>query len=247
MNLDGHGWKKEIRKLVLGIGVGIFIYATSYFLNSFFGGFWLVPEMDGHDRYSFGLAMPTAFIWQPLFGHEAIGNYDSLGVFYEPAIRLDRRFIHLTIYLSDKHGFEKVANLPASTVHPHWRDDFLTKVTATAIIDETNKLLRCVFRYSGSDNPREIIEIKMRREVADSLGATSSPNGFVQKPYEDSYQFLDTNYVHWVGKLPLVKDQDVILQFPATQPKAGTGNIVFFYQRTDNAIDSKGLCSVELK
>jgi hypothetical protein len=246
MNTDGHRWKKGIRKIVLCVVAGIFIYVTSYFLNSSLGGYWLVPEMDGHDRYSFGLAMPTAFMWQPLFGHEAIGNYDSLGIFYEPAIRLDRRFIHPTIFLSDKDGIEKVTNLPVSKVHPHWRDDFLTKVTATAITDETNKLLRCVFRYSGSDNPREIIEIKMRRKLADLLGATS-PNGFVQKPYEDSYQFLKTNYVRWVGKLPLAKDQDVILQFPATQPKAGTGSIVFYYQRTDNPIDSKGLCSVELK
>ena len=246
MDTDGHRWKKTIRKSLLTVGICLFVYTLSYALNSFFGGYWLKPEMDGRDRWSFGLAMMDAIMWQPRLGHAALGNYDFVGIVYKPLIRLDRRFVHPTLHFLDKGFDRQFALLKVSQVHPHWRDDFLTKVTATAISDETNKLLRCVFRYSGSDNPREIIEIKMRRGLADSLGV-SSPSGFAQESYEGDYQFLNTNYVHWVGKLPLVKNEDVILEFPVKQPKASTGSIVFYYQRTDNAIDSKNLCSVELK
>jgi len=245
MNTDGHRWRKGIRKIFLGVFAGIFIYIVSYALSSLLGGYWLKPEMDGHDRYSFGLAMPTACMWQPRFGHGALGGYDFLGTFYKPLIRLDRHFVHPTIYLSDE-GFIKITGLPVSKVHPYWRDDFATKITITPTRDETKKVLRCVFRYSGSDKPREIIEVKMMRELADAL-AISPPNGFVPKPHESRDQFLNTNYVHWVGRLTLVKNQDVILEFPAQQPNAGAGSIGFYYQRTDGTTDSKGFCSVDLK
>jgi hypothetical protein len=202
--------------------------------------------MDGRDRYSFGLAMPTAFMWQPRFGHEALGDVNFFGAFYTPLIRFDRKFVHPTIYLSDKNFDQKFSSLKVSQVHPHWHDDFLTKITATAREDETNKVLYCTFHYNGSDYPRAITEIKMKRALADEL-AVSSPDGFIQKPYEGGYQFLNTNYIHWVGKLPLSKNQDITLQFPAKQPKAGTGRIVFYYQRTDGDIDSKNISVVELK
>jgi hypothetical protein len=229
-----------------GALVSVFIFVATYIPNSFFGGYWLVPERDGRDRYSFGLSMTTAIMWQPRWGHESLGRWDYLGAVYWPLIRFDRKFVHPTIYLSDDAGYEKINRLSASQVHPHWRDEFLTKVTATATRDESNKVVRCVFRYTGSDYPREIIEIKMKRELADSLGVIS-PNGFVEKPYDGRSEFLTTNYVYWFGKLLLAKSRDVILEFPAKQFKSGGGNIVFYYQRADNPADSKNVCRVEIK
>jgi hypothetical protein len=246
MDTDGHRLKTKIRNGFFVLAICVSTYVVSYALDSFFGGYWLRPEMDGHDRYSFGLAMPTAILWQPRIGHEAIGDLNFPGTFYMPLIWFDRKFIHQTIHLSDEDFDQKFSNLTVAQVYPHWRDDFLTKVTATAIKDEANKVIRCMFNYTGSDHPREITEIKMRRILADSL-VVSSPNGFVETPYEGSYQFLNTNYVHWIGKLPLERNQNVTLQFPVKQFKGSTGTIVFYYQRTDNSVDSKNPCFVKLK
>jgi hypothetical protein len=245
MDTDGHRLKTKIRKSFFALAICMFIYVFSYAFNSFFGGYWLIPERDGKDKYSFGLSITDAILWQPRFGHEAFGDLDFCGTFYMPLIWFDRKFIHQTIHLSDEDFGQKFSSLTVAQVHPHWRDDFLTKVTATAIEDETNKVIRCTFNYTGSDHPREITEIKMRRILADSL-AVSSPNGFVETPYEGSYQFLNTNYVHWIGKLPLDKEQDATLQFPVKQFEGSTGSIVFYYQRTDNSVDSKIFCSVKL-
>jgi hypothetical protein len=178
MDTDKHRLKTKIRKSFFALAICVFIYVFSYVLNSFFGGYWLIPERDGRDKYSFGLSITDAILWQPRFGHEALGDLDLSGAFYTPLIRLDREFIHPTMYLSDE-TFEKISNLKISQVHPHWRDEFLTKITATTIEDETNKVLRCTFNYTGSDYPREIVEIKMKRALADSL-VVSAPNGFVE-------------------------------------------------------------------
>ena len=250
MNTDKHGWKRRILKnffvLVKGVLMGALIFVASYIPNSFFGGYWLIPERDGRDKYSFGLSMTTAIMWQPRFGHESLGHWDYLGAVYLPLIKLDRKFIHLTLYMSDKDFDQQFSRLKVAQVHPHWRDEFLTKVTVTSTRDESNKVVQCIFRYTGSDYPREIIEIQMKRALADSLGA-SPPNGFLKKPYEGRSEFLKTNYVYWYGKLPLTKNQDAILQFPAKQFKGDMGKIVFYYQRTDNAVDPTSICSVELK
>ena len=246
MNTDGHRLKTKIRRSFFVLAICVSTYVVSYALNSFFGGYWLRPEMDDHDRYSFGLAMPTAILWQPRIGHEAIGDLNFPGVFYTPLIQLDRELIHPTIYLSESNFDQKFSNLKVSQIHPHWRDEFLTKIVAAAMKDETNKILRCTFNYTGSDYSREIVEIKMKRALADSL-VVSAPNGFVENTNGGFSQFSKTNYIHWIGKLPLEKNQNVTLQFPVKQFKGSTGSIVFYYQRTDNSVDSKNLCSVELK
>ena len=235
-----------MRKSFLTFAVCVFIYVVSYILNSFLGGYWLVPEMDGRDRLGGFWALHTAIMWQPRFGHEAMGHLDYLGALYTPLIQLDRKLIHPTIYISDDKGEKKISNLKASEVHPHWRDEFLTKVTVTVTRDESNKVIQCVFRYTGSDNPREIVEIEMRRALADSMGV-SPPNGFLERPYEGRSEFLKTNYVYWYGKLPLAKDRDAILQFLAKQPNADAGHITFFYQRVGNTVDPTSICSAELK
>lgn len=240
-------WFKKIRKGFLTFAVCVSIYVVSYILNSFFGGYWLIPEMDGRDRYSFGLSMPTAIMWQPRLGHEAIGNFDFLGIFYKPLIRFDRKFVHTTIYLSEDDGEKTISNLKIAQVHPHWRDEYATKVTAIGIRDESGQVIRCTFRYTGSDHPREIAEIKIRKELAKAWGV-SPPSGFVEKSFEDYQKYQQEHYVRWVGKLALPKDQDVILAIPMKQPKAGVGRIVFYYQRTDDASrDFGNFCSVELK
>jgi hypothetical protein len=246
MDTDKHRLKKNIRKGFITFVICFFVYVVSYILNSFCGGYWLVPEMDGRDRYSFGLAMPTAIMWQPRFGHEAIGHLDFLGALYTPLIRFDQRIIHPTIYISDDESEKKISDLKVSEVHPHWRDEFLTKVTVAAIGNESEKVLRCTFRYTGSDYPREIAEIKIRKELAKTLDV-SPPSGFVEKTFESYEKYDQEHYVCWVGKLALSKDQDVILTIPAKQPQAGTGRIVFYYQRTDNSTDSRNVCSIELK
>ena len=102
-------------------GVVVF-YVLSYGLNSILGGYWARPEMDGHDRYSFGLAMPTAILWQPRWGHQAIGRSDFLGMSYSALIWLDRRYVHPTIYLSAPDGFDRAGHLSRAQLHPNFRD-----------------------------------------------------------------------------------------------------------------------------
>lgn len=61
--------KTRAKKWVACIVCGIWaFYILSYSMNSALGGYWGRPETDGHDRYSFGLAMPTAILWQPRWG-----------------------------------------------------------------------------------------------------------------------------------------------------------------------------------
>ena len=104
--------------ICLGIAAA---YIVSYALNSASGGYWGRPEMDGHDRYSFGLAMPTAVLWQPRWGHYAGVRSDLLGLAYSPLISLDRRLVHPTIYLSAPDGFDRAGRLERGQVHPSFR------------------------------------------------------------------------------------------------------------------------------
>ena len=131
MNTEQVGNKRlrwfSLRKILFVSLASSFLYAGSYFANSLCGGYWMIPEMDGHDRYSFGLAIPTAILWQPRFGHEAIGTYDLLGEFYAPLICLDRKFVHPTIYISDEGDSKKADNLHPTEVHPEFRDGYATK------------------------------------------------------------------------------------------------------------------------
>jgi hypothetical protein len=114
--------KARVKKWVAWIVCGIWtFYILSYSMNSAFGGYWGRPEMDGHDRYSFGLAMPTAILWQPRWGHFAVGHADSLGIAYAALIWADRRFVHRTIYISAPDGFQQVNALSRRRWHPAFR------------------------------------------------------------------------------------------------------------------------------
>ena len=111
-----------IRKWVWVLCGALAIYSLSYCFNSSLGGYWVKPEMDGQERYSFGLAMPAAILWQPRWGHKALGQTDLLGVSYAPLIWLDRRCVHSTIHLSDDDGFQRVSHLARAQIHPEFRD-----------------------------------------------------------------------------------------------------------------------------
>lgn len=223
-------------------------YLLIYAVDSFLGGYWIKPEMDGHDRYSFGLAMPTAFLWQPYLGHEAIGHFDTLGILYKPLIQLDRRLVHPTIYLSDTNGFDKVTSLKISQVHPYWRDEYFTKVIGTVVRDETNQIIKCTLHYANSNHPCEITEIRVRHQLADTM-QVSAPEGFWLQASTNTYYQIAAKYdVVWTGVVPLYKDQDIIVSIPAKNPLAGAGRITFYYARTDDSSgDFHGVCSIELK
>jgi hypothetical protein len=206
----------------------------------------MIPEMDGHDRFSFGLAMMTAIMWQPYVGHEAIGNLDWLGALYMPLIRLDRKFVHPTLYISSDENGGKLSNLKAAQVHPYWRDEWVTKISGTATRDDTANVIRCVFHYAGSTHPREISDIKMRKDLAKTLGA-SAPNGFSEEPFVkyDTYDIASS--IQWVGHFTLSSNQDMVLLIPAKNPKNGSGDIVVHYQRTDNTSRNyRNICVLKL-
>jgi hypothetical protein len=107
------------------LGVVAF-YAVLYCIDSSLGGYWAKPEMDGRDRYSFGLAMPTALLWQPRWGHKALGQTDLLGMAYAPLIWLDRRCVHSTIYLTDDNGLQRASHLARAQIHPDSQDMYDT-------------------------------------------------------------------------------------------------------------------------
>jgi hypothetical protein len=115
--------KARAKKWAAWIVCGIWAFhILSYIMNSALGGYWARPEMDGHDKYSFGLAMPTAILWQPRWGHFALGHADSLGIAYAALTWVDRRFVHLTIYISAPDGFQQVNVLTRGQWHPAFRE-----------------------------------------------------------------------------------------------------------------------------
>jgi hypothetical protein len=102
------------------------LYLGSYVLNSAFGGYWPKPERDGMHRWSFGMAMHTAILWQPAYGYCARFNSDGLGAFYSPLVVLDRRWFHPTMYVTDESTFEWFnRKARAADIHPQWRAEFI--------------------------------------------------------------------------------------------------------------------------
>ena len=237
--------KSKVYKVLRIICGYAMIYFLSYVADSYFGGYWLRPEMDGRDRIVF--AMQNAVMWQPRFGHESIGHQDFLGFLYTPLLRLDRKFVHATLYTTEDAGNKKLNAMKLSQVHPYWRDEFVTRITTVGVRDEASHALRCTFHFAGADHPRAVTEIKISIELAKACDL-SPPKGFAVKPLEEYQKHFMQHYIRWVGTLNPPKDQDVILTIPAKQPGAGAGRITFYYQRTDDASsDFRNWCSVELK
>jgi hypothetical protein len=109
------------RRVFVAFGVAAFFYVGLFALNSFSGGYWNKLERDGHDRWSFGLSMHTATLWQPRYGYWALYRSDWLGAFYSPLIRLDRRFIHHTHYVSDPEFSDWAKTLTVADWHPRFQ------------------------------------------------------------------------------------------------------------------------------
>jgi hypothetical protein len=200
-----------------------FCYIASYALDSFYGGYWLIPEMDGRDHLLGWWTMSDAFLWQPRWGHEALGDFDIPGILYQPLIAADRRWIHRTIYLSDR-GFDSLNHLKVSQVHPEFRDDYQTKITVMAFREAKNSKIRCILQLSGSDSLRSITEVQMSRDLAQAM-EISPPEGFVEEPFGS--KFMQKEYIRWIGKIPLIQNQNVVLDIPSRRPDAGSGRIRF--------------------
>ena len=116
---------RRVRRVVLALVLLLLLYVVSFALNTYSGGYWDRPERDGHDRYSFGLSMSTAVLWQPRFGYWTPFRSDWLGTFYSPLIRLDRKFLHPTRYLSDPSFDSWVEASAVSDWHPRFRTAIL--------------------------------------------------------------------------------------------------------------------------
>jgi hypothetical protein len=166
--------------------------------------------------------MMDAILWQPRFGHAAMGDLNSLGIFYSPLIFLDQKYVHATIYLSD---WDKLSYLPASKVHPELRDDYVTDFTATASRNDQGDI-ECKLHLRGSSYPRTLTEIWIPKDLAESL-KTSPPEGFKDAPFKDYENFFSERYVRWGGNLLLPTNKDLLLTIPAKQPEAGSGKIRF--------------------
>lgn len=102
------------------------IYVLVYAINSAMGGYWLRPGRDGRVRYKpefGGLSVTVAILWQPRFGHNALGQTDYLGFIFQPLIAIDRAWIHRTHYLIDDDFNAWSKQLSPSRVHPKFRQE----------------------------------------------------------------------------------------------------------------------------
>lgn len=80
--------------------VALVIYIGIYVPNSIFGGYWGHP-VAGSLQYSFGMSLPTAFLWQPYWGYADATSKSFLGFVFYPLISIDRSYVHHTKDLSN--------------------------------------------------------------------------------------------------------------------------------------------------
>jgi hypothetical protein len=113
--------------LVAGAGFSA-LYFGSYVFNSYYGGYFLAPDIDGKVRYSEvrgGMGMPVAILWQPYHGYYSGSKADLLGKMFTPCILIDRSLVHSTRYLTDEDIFDWIdSGLDERNVHPSWRTQF---------------------------------------------------------------------------------------------------------------------------
>jgi hypothetical protein len=129
--------RDKLKKIAKGVLLAFAIYMVAYVVNSASGGYWMIPGRDGHVRFKpefGGLSMTVAIMWQPRFGHNALGHLDFFGAFFGPLIALDRAWVHPTHNLTDDDFDAWLNTLPASKVHPMHREKFVgerAKTTAS--------------------------------------------------------------------------------------------------------------------
>jgi len=131
MQKPRHKLKKVAKSFLLALG----IYVVAYVVNSAAGGYWMIPSRDGRVRFKpefGGLSMTVAIMWQPRFGHNALGQSDYPGAFFGPLIFLDRAWIHPTHNLIDDDFDAWLKDLPPSKVHPKFREEFVRERAKTA-------------------------------------------------------------------------------------------------------------------
>ena len=128
-------WREKLKKGCQGTAIAVEIYVVAYIINSAAGGYWMIPSRDGFVRYKpefGGLSISVAIMWQPRIGHNALGELDYFGVFFEPLILLDRAWIHTTHYMIDDDFNAWLKTLPPSKVHPRFREEFTRERAKTA-------------------------------------------------------------------------------------------------------------------
>ena len=126
-------FSKRITKVLWAM---IAIYVVAYIANAAVGGYWMIPSRDGGVRFKpeyGGLSLTIAIMWQPRFGHFALGESDFVGVFFGPLISLDRAWIHTTHYMSDDSFDAWLKALPPSKVHPKLREEFICERSKSAV------------------------------------------------------------------------------------------------------------------
>src|SRR5689334_18517389 len=96
--------RAKFTKILKAASIALVIYIVAYIINSAGGGYWMIPSRDGQVRFKQefgGMAMTVAIMWQPRFGHSALGQLDFFGAVFGPLIALDRAWIHRTHSLPD--------------------------------------------------------------------------------------------------------------------------------------------------
>jgi hypothetical protein len=110
----------------------ILIYLLIYCINSFFGGYVLVPS--GHSRSLYGaptvFSMPDEAVWQPYLGggHEYLDyerrirfKGDILGYLFYPLLLFDQNNVHLSRRLIDDQGNNRLTKTELSLLQKHPR------------------------------------------------------------------------------------------------------------------------------
>jgi hypothetical protein len=110
----------RLRRVALAFALLGVLYVGTYLWNRGSGGYWIYPERDGRDRWSFGLSMHTAILWQPRFGYWSPYKADFLGMLYSPMIRMDRAYFHPSHYVSDPEYFAWMNATEVVDWHPRF-------------------------------------------------------------------------------------------------------------------------------
>ena len=128
--------RAKFTKILKAVSIALAIYVVAYIVNSAAGGYWMIPGRDGQVRYKQefgGLSMTVAIMWQPRFGHSALGHLDFFGTFFGPLVALDRAWIHPTHNLTDDDFDSWLRALPTSKVHPKFREEFVRERAKPAV------------------------------------------------------------------------------------------------------------------
>ena len=99
---------QQIKRSFYLAAVALVIYVGIYVPNSIFGGYWGHP-VAGRLQYSFGMSLPTAFLWQPYWGYADGTSKSFLGVVFYPLIIMDRSYVHHSKDMSNPQDDEDLS------------------------------------------------------------------------------------------------------------------------------------------